>query len=401
MGFPRRPHHERLVPERRQGEHPQLRVPGFSHRTQYTRSEIATLGFNAQGISTFGINHLTYGIDFYQDDAARHGVVEYPDFLDPAQRRVSVPDSTQRGLGLYIGDRITATEKLTFNIGLRGDTFRFDSDKTDDRYIGEPLDATDSALSGNLGVIYSLTDHVNLTGLIARGFRTPNIQERSFTGAASTGDTWILQNPDLSPETSWNYEVGFKVRYDRASGGLNFFYNDLTDFIGFDFLDPDDPRLNDPEICPADLDCSRVPEHREGQDPGCRARSGVDLRQVVDGLRHLRLSRGRQQDHRRAAVVDPALEGHRGHSVPTLPPGGPRPMLRYVGSQSRLPADDPRFETGTEAFTVFDIRGGYDFKFGLGVLVSLENILDELYNEPYNNRPEPGMNLRATVRYRF
>ncbi len=75
--------------------------------------------------------------------------------------------------------------------------------------------------------------------------------------------------------------------------------------------------------------------------------------------------------------------------------------IRYVGSQTRLPADDPRFETGTESFTVFDIRGGYDFKFGLGVLVSLENIFDELYNEPYNNRPEPGMNLRATVRYRF
>jgi outer membrane receptor protein involved in Fe transport len=66
-----------------------------------------------------------------------------------------------------------------------------------------------------------------------------------------------------------------------------------------------------------------------------------------------------------------------------------------------LPADDPRFETGTEAFNVVDLRGGYEFGFGLGILVSVENILDELYNEPYNNRPEPGLNLRATVRYQF
>ncbi len=178
--------------------------------------------------------------------------------------RSRYPTARNEGLGLYIGDRITASEKLTFNIGLRGDSFKFDSDENDDRYIGEPLDTTDSALSGNLGVIYSLTDHVNLTGLIARGFRTPNVQERSFTGTASTGDTWILQNPDLSPETSWNYEAGFKVRYDRASGGLNFFYNDLTDFIGFAFLDPDDPRLDDPAICPPGLDVRRVPQHREG-----------------------------------------------------------------------------------------------------------------------------------------
>ena len=26
---------------------------------------------------------------------------------------------------------------------------------------------------------------------------------------------------------------------------------------------------------------------------------------------------------------------------------------------------------------------------------------DKLYNEPFNNRPEPGRNFRATLRYRF
>jgi outer membrane receptor protein involved in Fe transport len=35
------------------------------------------------------------------------------------------------------------------------------------------------------------------------------------------------------------------------------------------------------------------------------------------------------------------------------------------------------------------------------VLLALENITDKLYNEPYNNRPEPGRNFRATLRYRF
>jgi hemoglobin/transferrin/lactoferrin receptor protein len=374
--------------------------PGFTQNS-YTRSEIATLGFNAQGISTFGVNHLTYGLDFYQDDLHDVALTEYPDFpWIPPSDTVSVPDSTQRGLGLYIGDRISASEKLSFNIGLRGDSFRFDSDKTDDRYTGVPLDATDSALSGNLGVIYSLTDHVNLTGLIARGFRTPNVQERSFTGAASTGDTWILQNPALSPETSWNYEAGFKVRYDRASGGLNFFYNDLTDFIGFAFLDPDDPRLNDPEICPPGLECSEFRNIEKANIWGVE----LDLEWIFARWWT-------------AFGSFAYLEGDNkttGEPLSSIPPwkvtAGIRYQrsawwaeadLRHVGKQTRLPADDPRFESGTEAFTVFDIRGGYDFKFGLGVLVSLENILDELYNEPYNNRPEPGMNLRATVRYRF
>ncbi len=367
---------------------------GFFTSDSYTRSEIDSIGFNTQGISTFGINHLTYGLDFYQDKL--HDTAVSESTFSPPSDAVSVPDSTQRGLGLYIGDRISATSKLSFNVGLRGDTFSFVSED-DPRYIGEPFDVTDSALSGNLGVIYSITEHVNLTGLIARGFRTPNIQERSFTGLASTGDTWILQNPDLVSESSWNYEVGFKTRYDRYSGGLNFFYNDLTNFIGLEFLNPGDPGYED---CPPGLDCSQFQNIEKATIQGIE----LDLEVIFAKWWTL-------------FGTFAYLEGDNkttGEPLSSIPPwkviAGIRYQrsswwgeanARYVGSQTRLPADDPRFETGTESFTVFDIRGGYDFKFGLGILVSLENIFDELYNEPYNNRPEPGMNLRATVRYRF
>jgi outer membrane receptor protein involved in Fe transport len=74
---------------------------------------------------------------------------------------------------------------------------------------------------------------------------------------------------------------------------------------------------------------------------------------------------------------------------------------RFVDSQDRLPTDDPRFEKGVPGFTVYDLSGGYDFDFGLGVLASLENVTDKLYAEPFNNRPEPGRNLRVGLRYRI
>jgi len=368
--------------------------PGFFSNS-YTRSEIDSLGFNVHGISTAGVNHLTYGVDLYRDKL--HDTAQSETSFSPPSDEVVVPDSTQSSLGVYISDRITAGSRLTFNVGLRGDTFEFTSDKKDLRYTGEPIDVTDSALSGNLGVIYSISDHVNLTGLIARGFRTPNMQERTFTGLASTGDTWILQNPNLNSESSWNYEAGFKVRYDHYSGGLNFFYNDLTDFIGLAFLSPGDPGS---ENCIPGLDCSQF------QNIEKASIQGVELDLEVIFARWWTVF-----------GTFAYLEGDNkttGEPLSSIPPwkviAGIRYQrtswwaeanARYVGSQTRLPADDPRFETGTEAFTVFDIRGGYDFKFGLGILVSLENIFDELYNEPYNNRPEPGMNLRATVRYRF
>jgi len=367
-------------------------VPGFA-QDSFTRSEIDSIGFNAQGISTLGINHLTYGLDFYQDDLHDTASLEYPLFpWIPPSDEVVVPDSTQRGTGLYVGDRIKATDRLTVNVGLRGDTFKFDSDEHDTRYTGEPLDTTDSALSGNIGVIYSLTENVNLTGVIARGYRTPNVQERSFFGPATTGDTFILQNPDLSPETSWNYEAGFKVRYERASGGLNLFYNDLADFISFEFLGEQDPitglelarfaNVDRAKIWGVELDLEWIFArwwsvfgsfaYLEGDnDVTGEPLSSIPPWKTVLGIRY---ERGRWW-----AEAD----------------------LRYVGRQTRLPPSDPDYEDGTESFNVFDLRGGYDFGVGLGFLVSAENIFDELYNEPFNNRPEPGRNLRATLRYRF
>jgi hemoglobin/transferrin/lactoferrin receptor protein len=362
---------------------------GTFFQNQYTRSEIDTIGLNLQGISSVGINHLTYGLDFYQDDLHDTALTETP--FGPPSDEVVVPDSTQRGIGLYISDRLSATDKLTVNIGLRGDTFSFKSDD-DPRYQGDPFDVNDSALSGNIGVIYSLTEHVNLTGLIARGYRTPNIQERSFFGPATTGDTFILQNPDLEPEKSWNYEAGFKIRYERASGGLNVFYNDLTDFISFEFLGEQDPitglelaqfaNVEKAKIWGVELDLEWIFArwwsvfgtfaYLEGDNETTNEPLPyIAPWKVTAGIRYQRTTWWAEAD------------------------------LRYVGEQDRLPPGDPDFDSGTEPFTVFDLRGGYDFKFGLGFLVALENIFDELYNEPFNNRPEPGRNLRATVRYRF
>jgi len=371
--------------------------PGF-FQNSYTRSEVDSIGFNALAITTVGINHLTYGLDYYQDDLHDTAVTEST--FSPPSDEVVVPDSTQQVLGLYIIDGISASDRLTFNVGLRGDYYNFDA-KDDPRYQGESFDVNDSALSGNLGVIYSLTDHVNLTGLIARGYRTPNTQERTFFGLATTGDTWIVQNPDLNPETSWNYEAGFKVRYDRASGGLNVFYNDLSDFIGFRFVDPEDPDYS--------TTCAEVP-------PGflCSEFDNIDAATIWGVELDMEVIFARWWS---VFGTFAYLEGDNkttDEPLSSIPPwkvtAGIRYQrsrwwaeadVRYVGEQTRLPTDDPRFETGTDPFTVVALRGGYDFDFGLGILMSLGNVFDELYNEPYNNRPEPGRSLRTTVRYRF
>jgi hemoglobin/transferrin/lactoferrin receptor protein len=363
---------------------------GFYFSNQYTQSLIKSTGFNAQSIADLDIHHLTFGLDFYQDRLHDNALSESS--FTPPNDDVAVPDSHQRGLGLYIDDQIALSPRFTLSAGLRGDSFSFVTED-DPRYVGEQFNVDQSSLAGNLGAVWQVAEHVNVTGLIARGFRAPNLQERSFIGLASTGDTFILQNPFLDSETSWNYEAGFKVRYDHYSGGLTLYYNDLNNFITLEFLDPSESPI-------PGLEAAQLQNVEKATIKGIE----LDLEAIF----------ARWWTAFGTFAVIEGDNNITNEPLPSIPPMkvilGVRYQrarwwteanMRWLDSQTRLPTDDPRYETGTPSFTVFALRGGYDFDFGLGVLVALENLTDKLYNEPYNNRPEPGRNLRLTVAYRF
>jgi len=373
--------------------------PGY-FSDSFTQSEIDSFGFNAQSIADVGQHHFTFGLDYY-DDNVQDTALEttcFGPFCLPPSTEVAVPKSEQTGLGAYIQDGWTLSSAITFQLGLRGDTFSFVS-KDDPNYTGEPFDVTDSAVSGNVGVTWSVTDNVNFTGLIARGFRTPNLQERSFFGLATNGEAYILQNPGLSSESSWNYEIGTKVRYDRYSGGLHFFYNDLTDFITLEFLELDDARCTSPPAPPG-VQCAEFANVAKATIWGVE----LDLETIFadwwTAFGSIAYMQGDNKSTNEPLSSIPPLKVVLGLRYQRSA-WWTEANLRFLDRQTDLPESDPFFDNGTIGFTVYDLRGGYDFNFGLGFLIALENITDKLYNEPFNNRPEPGRNFRATLRYRF
>jgi hemoglobin/transferrin/lactoferrin receptor protein len=373
--------------------------PGYASHT-FTQSEIDSIGFNAQSIADAGKHHLTFGLDFYTDNVEDDALSEtcFGPFCLPPSTEVAVPKSEQTGLGVYIQDGWAVSDAISLQLGLRGDTFSFVSEDDPD-YRGEPFDVSDSAVSGNVGVTWSVTDNVNLTALVARGFRTPNLQERSFTGMSTDQTTFILQNPDLSAESSWNYEIGTKVRYDRYSGGFHLFYNDLTDFITLEFLEPGDERCTSPPAPPG-TECADFANIAKATIWGAE----LDLQAIFadwwTAFGSIAYMEGDNNTTNEPLSTIPPLKVILGLRYQRTA-WWAEANLRFLDRQTDLPEDDPFFDTGTIGFTVYDLRGGYDFNFGLGFLVALENITDKLYNEPFNNRPEPGRNFRATLRYRF
>ena len=223
--------------------------------------------------------------------------------------------------------------------------------KDDPHYQGNPFDVSQTAGSGNVSARYQVTKNVALTALVGRGFRAPNIQERSFFGLATQPDTYILQNPNMKSETSLNYELGFKVRYARYSGGFNVYQNNVNDFIGLAFLGPD------PET---GLELAQFKNTERATIRGAEFQLESYLSDSWTAFGNVTYIRG--------------TDDKTGDPLPLIAPVKGVLGVRYQQPtwwgelDTRMVARQDRVATGyeqTPGFAVMDLRGGYEFSMGL------------------------------------
>ena len=350
----------------------------------YTRSDIKTTGLNAQSSADLGTaNHMTFGLDFYQDKLHDFTAESSPFGSD---NNVAVPDSDQRNFGLYVQDEIDASQRLHFTLGARGDRYAFSS-QNDPRYTGTPFDVSQSAGSGNVSARYQVTNNVALTALVGRGFRAPNIEERSYFGIATTADTYIEQNPNLKPETSLNYELGFKVRYANYSGGFNVYRNKVRDFINIVFLGQD-PVTN--------LKLAQFQNTDRATIQGAEFELQSYLSDRLTAFGNVSYSKGTDDKTGDPLGLIAPVKGVLGVRYQT-PKWWGELSSRMVARQDRVA---PGY-TATPGFATIDLRGGYGFSDGLSLQFALDNVGNVAYHEPFNAFLEPGRNLKVSVGYRF
>jgi hemoglobin/transferrin/lactoferrin receptor protein len=349
----------------------------------YTRSDINTWGLNAQSSADLASHHVTFGLDFYQD-ALHDFTLESSPF--GSDNNVAVPDSDQRGYGLYAQDEIAVSPRFQLTLGARGDRYTFVS-KHDPRYTGEPFDVDQAAGSGNISARYQVTNNVALTALVGRGFRAPNIEERSYFGLATTGDTYIQQNPNLKSEHSLNYELGFKVRYAKYSGGFNVYQNNVRDFINIAFLGTD-PQTG--------LELAQFQNTDRATIRGAEFQLESYLSEKWTAFGNVSYSRGTDDKTNDPLPLIAPLKGVLGLRYEQLRWWG-EVATRMVARETRVPAG----ETSTPGFATVDLRGGYALADGLFLEAAVDNIGNVAYHEPFNVRLEPGRNFKLSVGYTF
>lgn len=142
------------------------------------------------------------------------------------------PEGTDTKYGAYIQDEYIWDERLTLIAGARLDLVNLEADPSTG--IDNQTDLV--LFSPKLAALYKFNEVFSVFGSVAHTERAATLDEMLSTDSGFTAPNAI--SPDLDPERSNNYEIGFAVSVpDLLVAGSQFsikttaFHNDLTDLI--------------------------------------------------------------------------------------------------------------------------------------------------------------------------
>jgi len=223
----------------RQKEGQLKRKPPASITEDRGEFDVETTGFNLALSTELGMpGRLIYGVDWFHDEI--DSVKNRVDLASGASTPL-VPqfpnDSYYERVGAFLQWELLLTERLWAVSGVRfthidlGATVAlFDPDDPEADPVDTPINPDFQDWTGSVGLTYQLHPRLHLVGSISEGFRAPSLDElTSYSDNVNEGID--IPNPELSPETSINYEVGLKFDYDRLRAQTFVFWTTLDDLL--------------------------------------------------------------------------------------------------------------------------------------------------------------------------
>ena len=139
------------------------------------------------------------------------------------------PDSKAADAALYVFEQ-TDVGRWNLSFGGRYDYRHLDVDANAD--LGNPAAKRHwSSVTGNLGVLYHVTEPVALVLNVGRGFRSPSTFDLFANGPHEATQTFERGNPNLNTETSLNTDVAVRIQTASAAAELGGFVNLIKNFI--------------------------------------------------------------------------------------------------------------------------------------------------------------------------
>ena len=184
---------------------------------------------------------LTWGFDYSELEASRTRTINNLLTSSSSQEK-ETPDSTITRLGLYLQDSISVGN-FDLLASIRFDDYNLDAEN-DAIYVASSNNRTDFAadqshqsITPKISVAYNIDDLSNVYFSYSKGFRPGAWYEINTSydnlycaNVFACGVT-TESNPDLKPETSNNFEIGYKSNSNKYNLSAAAYYNNYDNFI--------------------------------------------------------------------------------------------------------------------------------------------------------------------------
>jgi hemoglobin/transferrin/lactoferrin receptor protein len=328
----------------------------------------------------------------------------------PLDTRYASGGATMQSIAVYATHTWEISDKLIFNDGLRLSNVGLNAKFTDTTFFNFPfIEAVqnNTALTGNLGLIYMPTEDSRLTALVSSGFRAPNVDDLSKVFESTPGNITV-PNADLKPEYTYNGEIGFSNRFNGwltigATGYYTLYTNALTtqdfNFNGQDSL----------------LYAGTMSKVVATTNANKAYMYGLEL--SANGRLNNNMSIYGTYNYTKANIVTDTTAIPLDHIPPAFGKFGFQiienkfraDFFVNYSAWKRIKDYNPSGEDnqafalpeGMPSWYTINARVSYQFNKYIGLQVACENILDQNYRVFASNISAPGRNLILTLRGNF
>lgn len=208
--------------------------------------------------SAFKAHDITAGFDLWQrrlETSREKYIMKEPldaggnpvDTINIIRGEEPIPDAVYGNAGVFLQDQFSLLDdKLNLTLGLRYDLIRVSNEKALDPIFliidGNALDPIpnqritfpeqtlyNKSWSANIGMLYALTNDMDLTLSMGRSFRAPSIEERYKY--IDLGNMVKLGDPDLKPEEGYSLDLGLRIWKPKVNIKINGFLNSFSNMI--------------------------------------------------------------------------------------------------------------------------------------------------------------------------
>ena len=356
------------------------------------RDDVSTFGLTTQlDAVLFKKIEMISGIDFYYDWIYSSRIEENTQTGEEViYSRGLYPNGSSALTTAFYNTYLYEIRHWTLQMGWR---YNFTSNKAEDELFND-LNLATSSLVWNAGINYHLSKS-RVYATVNTAFRAPNISDISSLGDFDYGVE--VPTTNLKPETSTNFEIGYKIATKALSLNIACYYTRIQDLI------------------------DRIPSSYNGDTlyNGSRVYTKANVGEAfVTGLElELQTKLSTNFSLRGSMTYTYGQNVTKNEPFRRIPPLFGDFSLRYgrnkyfiilqalaANKQDRLSSgdiDDHRIpDGGTPGWFITNIKTGVDWK-KISLKLALNNIFNEAYRYHGSGVDSLGRHLAASVRYHF